>query len=330
MGSDTTIGVLAGTAYALGADGTGTSGFAALSNQDLLGGAMYLESQFPGRILTQCAVMPNDRLDVQLAMMERNAASFDQWNTYTAWSPDGEGGYWLDGAEGHAMLQKGIDLGAPIFRIHKCLPRPGFNAAHTRPRDVGPAARAFPEAHLVIHASAYELESSSSLSPLLGSYPEGPHPDDDPGDPTLAMASPRDRSVNALISSLRDAGIGPNGTNLPGFEGMPETHVYADCATVWPNLMTRPIEAQHYWGKLLKHLGEDRILWGTDCLWFGSPQPLIQAFRAFTISDELQDKYGYPALTQARKQKILGQSAARLQNVRGKHLTGCHAAYITT
>ena len=94
------------------------------------------------------------------------------------------------------------------------------------------------------------------------------------------------------------------------------THVYAECGGAWPNLMLgRVEEAMHYWGKLLKHIGEDRIVWATDCLWFGCPQPVIQAFRAFEISQEFQDKYGYPALTQARKEKILGQNAAKLQNI---------------
>ena len=48
----------------------------------------------------------------------------------------------------------------------------------------------------------------------------------------------------------------------------------------------RHTEAMHYWGKLLKHIGEDRIVWGTDCLWFGSPQPAIEAFRCMEISQE--------------------------------------------
>jgi hypothetical protein len=65
-------------------------------------------------------------------------------------------------------------------------------------------------------------------------------------------------------------------------------------------------------GKLLKHVGEDRILWGTDAIWFGSPQDQIQAFRAFEISPEFQERYGYPALTPERKAKIFGLNAARV------------------
>lgn len=35
---------------------------------------------------------------------------------------------------------------------------------------------------------------------------------------------------------------------------------------------------------LLKQFGPSRILWGTDSTWYGSPQSLIDAFRAFTPS----------------------------------------------
>jgi hypothetical protein len=37
--------------------------------------------------------------------------------------------------------------------------------------------------------------------------------------------------------------------------------------------------AAHGIGKLLAHLGEDNVLWGTDSIWYGSPQDQIQAFR---------------------------------------------------
>ena len=37
-------------------------------------------------------------------------------------------------------------------------------------------------------------------------------------------------------------------------------------------------------GKLLTRVGENNVMWGTDCIWYGSPQDQIQAFRAFQIS----------------------------------------------
>jgi hypothetical protein len=63
------------------------------------------------------------------------------------------------------------------------------------------------------------------------------------------------------------------------------------------------------------HFGEDRILWGTDAIWYGSPQDQIQAFRAFEITPEYQEKFGYPALTPAIKAKIFGLNAAAVYGI---------------
>ena len=57
------------------------------------------------------------------------------------------------------------------------------------------------------------------------------------------------------------------------------------------------------------------MLWGTDGIWYGSPQPQIMAFRAFQISAEHQERYGYPALTDEVKRKVFGLNAARLFGV---------------
>jgi hypothetical protein len=54
---------------------------------------------------------------------------------------------------------------------------------------------------------------------------------------------------------------------------------------------------------------------GTDCLFYGSPQPLIQAMRTFQISEELRERHGYPRLTEEVKAKILGLNGAALYGV---------------
>ena len=71
----------------------------------------------------------------------------------------------------------------------------------------------------------------------------------------------------------------------------------------------------HVLGKLLNHVGQDNVLWGTDSIWYGSPQDQIQSFRAFEISQEFQDLYGYPALTPELKTKIFGLNASRVYEV---------------
>lgn len=353
MGSDTTIGVLSGISYSLGASGGDQDAlFAVLTNTDLIDGVNKLEADFPRRMLSHAMVMPNDRLDVQLAMMDRLSNQYTNWKTYPPWTGTFSTGvgYWLDDpAVGGAMIQRGIDLGSPIFCIHKGFPLSSFSPVYTDPKDVGPAALMFPNAYFVIYHSAFEhgLAAGDSTSPAVmsdvgwgpgvGQWPEGPYNEDYEDDMAMATANtpgsyPLNRGVNSLIWSLRKAGIGPNGTST---NGGPTTNVYAECGGVWPNLMLgRQEEAMHYWGKLLKYIGEDRIVWGTDCLWFGSPQPVIEAFRAFEISQEFQDRYGYPALTKERKAKILGINAALLQNVRlggtaAEIKTFCHDEYVT-
>ena len=66
---------------------------------------------------------------------------------------------------------------------------------------------------------------------------------------------------------MKRAGIGPN------------ENVYAELGSTWWYVMRYPTQAAHVLGKLLKHVGEDNVVWGTDCLFYGSPQDQIQAFR---------------------------------------------------
>jgi hypothetical protein len=85
-----------------------------------------------------------------------------------------------------------------------------------------------------------------------------------------------------------------------------------DIATVWRQLLTQPDQAAHALGKLLSRVGTGRVMWGTDAIWYGSPQSQIMAMRAFQITVEFQEQYGYPALTDAVKAGVFGRNAATL------------------
>jgi hypothetical protein len=87
--------------------------------------------------------------------------------------------------------------------------------------------------------------------------------------------------------------------------------VWAELGSTWFCLIRRPEEAAHVLGKLLLAVGEDRVLWGTDAIWYGPSQPALDAFRAFQIPEELRERHGYPELTPRVKAKILGENAAR-------------------
>ena len=104
------------------------------------------------------------------------------------------------------------------------------------------------------------------------------------------------------MRSVADAGIG-------------RRNVYAELGTTWFLMLRRPREAAHVLGKLLVALGPERIVWGTDCAWYGSPQPLIDAFRAFTIPEAMQAQFGYPPLTAAVKERILSTNAQTLYGI---------------
>ena len=104
----------------------------------------------------------------------------------------------------------------------------------------------------------------------------------------------------SLIRSLIENGVRPG------------SNVYAELGSTWRFLMRDPEAAAHAMGKLLKYCGEDNVLWGTDSIWYGSPQDQIQAFRSFQISPELRAKHGYPEITPALRAKIFGLSAAKV------------------
>src|SRR4029434_591246 len=77
-----------------------------------------------------------------------------------------------------------------------------------------------------------------------------------------------------------------------------------------------PTTCMHMLGQMLQVPGgEDRVLWGTDSIWGGSPQSQIVRMRRFEIAADLIEKHKYPALTDAVKAKIFGLNAARIVDV---------------
>ncbi len=92
--------------------------------------------------------------------------------------------------------------------------------------------------------------------------------------------------------------------------------MYPELGSTWRFLsMRKPGEAAHALGKLFKYCGENNVLWGTDSIWYGSPQDQIQAFRTFQIAPELRDKYGYPQITPQLRQKVFALNAAKPYNL---------------
>jgi len=237
------------------------------------------------RLLVHGLVTPNvDAVEGQIEGMQKLVEDFkiSAWKTYTLWGPRGNG-WWLDDETyGVPFFEQVRKLGLKRVCTHKGLPL-GFMTAQKfdRPVDVGRAAKRWPDVDIVVYHSGYDPAKK-----------EGPYD-----------AGNAERGVDCLIKSLEDNGIKPN------------SNVYAELGSTWWLLMKKPDEAAHVLGKLVKHVGADRVVWGTDSIWYGTPQPQIEAFRAFTIADELREKHGYAELTKELKAKIFGLNSAKLYGI---------------
>ena len=227
---------------------------------------------------------PGSTLDGMAALADAHPIA--AWKVFTHYPDvfDNSGSAWrLDDGDpnlpqvGTAFIEKAIEVGVPTICSHKGF---GGGSAYSTPADIGGAARKHPKANFVVYHSGFDRT------------PEGPY-----------TKATRDIGINRLISSMKDNGVAPG------------SNVYAELGSTWWYVMRSPEQAAHVIGKLLKYVGEDNVVWGTDCLFYGSPQDQIQALRSLTISEEFQERYGYPALTKERKAKILGLNAARLYDV---------------
>ena len=283
--SDTTVAVLSGLSAPLCTEQRTMRCGAPLDNDALAKSVerinMLARSQ---RVINHCQVNPTDRLDLQLAMMERIEAQYGVggWKTYPEWGPEGKGWAMTDEGSGIALIERARQLGRKVVCIHKGIVFPGWDRAFSDPADVGIVAKAYPDTTFIVYHSAIEFEPTPEQEgPYNASLPQG---------------------TDRLIRTLLDNDLA--GKNL-----------YAELGSVWAQVMNAPVMAQHVIGKLLKYFGPDHVLWGSESIWLGSPQPQIEAFRAFQISKQFQETYGYPELTPAIKAKIFGRSAAKLYGI---------------
>ncbi|MBI3952056.1 MAG: amidohydrolase family protein [Acidobacteria bacterium] len=219
-------------------------------------------------------VVPNIQTEAQLDGMQRLVEQYQikAWKCYTHFGGPDHNPWFLDDKIGIRFIERAREVGVKLICVHKGLSGNSFNATC---RDVGVVATMFPDVTFIIYHSGFEQVSRE------GAY------------------NPRStRGIDTLIKSLQDNDVPPN------------SNVYAEIGTTWRQVMTNPTVAAHVIGKLLKFVGEDRVVWGTDSIWYGSPQDQIEAFRAFQISQQFQEQYGYPALTPEIKAKVFGLNAA--------------------
>ncbi len=227
------------------------------------------------RLMLHGRVNPNQPGDLE--DMERLAGfGVVAFKTYTQWGPSGKG-FWMTDDVGIAFVERARKLGVRNICIHKGLDFGPRSYEHSTCRDIGPIAKRFPDMNFLIYHSGF-----------VSSKAEGPY------DPQ------RTDGIDALVTSVQAAGVKPN------------SNVYAELGSTWRFLSMRdPDSAAHAMGKLFKFIGEDNVLWGTDSIWYGSPQDQIQAFRTFQISEALRDQHGYPKMTRELRAKVFGLNATK-------------------
>ncbi|HSQ12222.1 MAG TPA: amidohydrolase family protein [Candidatus Deferrimicrobium sp.] len=228
------------------------------------------------RLLVHGRVNPNQPGDLETMDELKERWKVSAWKTYTQWGVDGKG-FFLSDAIGTRFIEKARALGVKVICVHKGLPFGKQSYEHSQCSDIGVVAKRFPDVSFLVYHSGF-----------VSGVPERAY--------TGRGASD---GIDTLIRSLVENDVKPN------------SNVYAELGSTWRFLMRDPDGAAHALGKLLKHCGEDNLLWGTDSIWYGSPQDQIQAFRSFQIAAELRAKHGYPEITPALRAKIFGLNATR-------------------
>ncbi len=229
------------------------------------------------RLLVHGRVNPNQAGDLDAMDELAEKWKVSAWKTYTQWGPDGKG-FWLDDEDtGIPFLEKARALGIKNVAVHKGIPFGQRSYEHSRCDDIGRVAKAYPDLNFLVYHSGF-VPGKAEAAFQNGAGKDG---------------------IDALVQSLLDNEIAPN------------QNVYADLGSTWRMLMQDPDSAAHAMGKLLRYVGEDRVVWGTDSIWYGSPQDQILAFRAFQITEELRDRHGYPEITPELRSKVFGLNAAR-------------------
>src|SRR5439155_27280155 len=91
------------------------------------------------------------------------------------------------------------------------------------------------------------------------------------------------------------------------------TNIYAELGSTFGQMViTSPTLCGHVLGMLVQTFGADHVLWGTDSIWWGSPQWQIEALRRFTMPEPLMKWFVYRPLTPDVKAQIFDLNGARV------------------
>lgn len=153
--------------------------------------------------------------------------------------------------------------------------------------DVGRAAKDWPQINFVIYHSAYRWVGGGGAGVGIDQFNRTGRVDW-----TTDLAEiPAKFGVNNVYGDLGQ--------------------IFAQTTVVEPGLCAALM------GTLIRGLGADHVVWGTDAIWTGSPQWQIEALRRLEIPEAMQRAHGFAPLGAADgpiKNMIFGGNSARMYN----------------
>ena len=190
----------------------------------------------------------------------------------------------------YPFYEKAVKAGIKNVCIHKGLFAPAVEQQYPqlRPyadvRDVGKAAKDWPQLNFIIYHSGYRHVG---------------------GSPVEGMAEFDRTGRSSWVSDLAE---------IPAQYGV--TNVYGDLGQLfaWTSV-AEPRLAAAVMGILVRGLGADHIVWGTDAVWTGAPQWQIEGLRRLEIPEDMQKKHGLQPLGPAdgpTKTAIFSRNTMRL------------------
>jgi predicted TIM-barrel fold metal-dependent hydrolase len=199
---------------------------------------------------------------------------------------DGSVGWWMDDEKiAYPSYEYSRKIGIKNICVHKGLPLPGWEVEHSSPRDVEKAAKDFPDMNFLIYHAGF-------------------------------------KGVRDALPAVQDDF--KTVTNIPWVSDLCSMrkrnprmkNVYMDLGTTFGmTAITQPKLCAYMLGLMLDAFGEDHVLWGTDSIWWGSPQWQIEALRRLQMPEDLMKRFGFKPLTGKVKEKIFGLNSAKVYGI---------------
>jgi predicted TIM-barrel fold metal-dependent hydrolase len=266
-------------------------------NNDQLSRARAIVNAIAGsrRLLCHAVIRPGqpgwlDEIDRAITVLKP-----DSWKGYTVGDPLAPSGYpWrLDDEKlMYPAYERMRNSGIRNVCIHKGLLPADYltswkNWRYAMVDDLPRAAKDWPDLNFIIYHSA--------LKPFLTS-------------PDESLAQFESSGRMDWVTDLAE---------IPAKHGV--SNVYGELGTSFASsVVTHPRHCAAMLGTLVRGLGAEHVLWGTDAVWYGSPQWQIEAFRRIEIPSDMQKAHGFAPLGEADgpvKRGILGRNAAPLYGI---------------